>query len=82
MSEYSLERLRQKVEYYGECMMVLESDREYDVHNLTVTWGDQEDAPELCEHEFRLEGHSSDQEYLVVDIPAHRVEHVYAHKEL
>jgi hypothetical protein len=61
MSEYSLERLRRKVEYYGECMMVLESDREY---------------------EFRLEGHSSDQEYLVVDIPAHRVEHVYAHKEL
>jgi hypothetical protein len=81
MSEYSLERLRAKVEHYGECMFVLESDREYDVHNLTVTWGDLADEPELCEHELRIEG-MHDHDHLVVDVPAHRVEHVYAHREL
>jgi hypothetical protein len=82
-TEYTLEQIEQKAEHFGEFMVVLESDREYDFHNFTVTLGPTEGdrLPPLAENEFRVEG-MHDDEYLVVDIPVGRVEHVYAHKAL
>lgn len=81
MSEYTLDDVREKAEFYGEFMLVLESDREYDFHNFTVTFGDEEDAKSLREDELRIEGLDGS-EYLVVDIPVKRIEHVYAHREV
>jgi len=82
---YELDDIREKARYFGEFMLVLESDREYDFHNFTVTFGDQEDADALAENEFRVEGLHTDgdgeTEHLVVDVPVGRVEHVYAHRE-
>lgn len=81
MSEYTLDEIREKAEYYGEFMLVLESDREYDYHNFTVTFGDESDADALLGNEIRVEG-MKDGEHLVVDIPVGRIEHVYAHREV
>jgi len=82
---YTLDEIREKATHFGEFMLVLESDREYDFHNFTVTFGDQEDADALAENEFRVEGLHTDgdgeTEHLVVDVPVGRVEHVYAHRE-
>ncbi len=80
MVEYTLEEIREKASYYGEFMLVLESDREYDYHNFTVTFGDESDEEALRNNELRIEG-MKDGEYLCVDIPVERVEHVYAHRE-
>lgn len=84
---YTFDDIKAKMGEFGEFMVVLESDREYDFHQLTVTFGDEEDAPQsLRENEFRLEGLMEDEdgeiEDRVVDIPVGRVEHVYAHREL
>lgn len=82
-TEYTLEQIEEKAQHYGEMMVVLESDREYDFHNFTVTTGptDGDNLPPLAENEFRIEGmHEGDD--LVVDIPVGRVEHVYAHRDL
>ena len=86
-TEYTFDDIRDKQQDFGEFMVVLESDREYDFHQLTVTFGDEEDAPPaLRENEFRLEGLMEDEdgeiEDRVVDIPVGRVEHVYAHRQL
>jgi hypothetical protein len=82
---YTLDDIREKASYFGEFMLVLESDREYDFHNFTVTFGDDEEAEALRENEFRVEGLHEDEdgetEHLVVDVPVGRVEHVYAHRE-
>jgi hypothetical protein len=82
---YELDDIREKARYFGEFMLVLESDREYDFHNFTVTFGDEEDADALRENEFRVEGlhegEDGEREHLVVDVPVGRVEHVYAHRE-
>jgi len=82
---YELDDIREKARYFGEFMLVLESDREYDFHNFTVTFGDEEDADSLRENELRVEGLHEDEdgerEHLVVDVPVGRVEHVYAHRE-
>ena len=82
---YTLDEIRAKATHFGEFMLVLESDREYDFHNFTVTFGDQEDADALAENEFRVEGLHTDEdgktEHLVVDVPIGRVEHVRAHRE-
>jgi hypothetical protein len=80
MCQYTLDDIREKAKYYGEFMLVLESDREYDYHNFTVTFGDDSDAPSLSDTELRVEG-MKDGEYVSVDIPVCRVEHVYAHRE-
>jgi hypothetical protein len=82
-TEYTLEQIEQKAEHFGEFMVVLESDREYDFHNFTVTTGPTEGdrLPPLATNEFRIEG-LHDGEHLVVDIPVGRVEHVYAHRAL
>ena len=80
MSEYTLDEIRRKAEYYGEFMLVLESDREYDFHNFTVTFGDEENADALLGNEIRIEG-MKDGEYVSVDIPVGTIEHVYAHRE-
>jgi len=81
MAAYTAEDIRNKASYYGEFMLVLESDREYDFHNFTVTFGEDTDEPALSNDEIRIEG-IMDGEYLVVDIPINRIEHVYAHREL
>jgi len=81
MSEYTLDEIREKAQYYGEFMLVLESDREYDYHNFTVTFGDESDADALLGNEIRIEG-MKDGEHLVVDIPVGKIEHVYAHREV
>lgn len=82
---YTLDDIREKAQYFGEFMLVLESDREYDFHNFTVTFGDESDAPALAANEFRVEGLHEDErgdtEHVVVDVPVGRVEHVYAHRE-
>lgn len=80
MSGYSTEAIRGKAEHFGEFMLVLESDREYDFHNFTVTFGDEEEAAALSENEIRIEG-MKDGDYLIVDVPVERIEHVYAHRE-
>lgn len=80
MTEYTMDDIRAKSAYYGECMLVLESDREYDIHNFTTTFGDEEDVNGLQNNEIRIEG-MKDNEYLSVDIPVGRIEHVYAHRE-
>lgn len=80
MSEYTLDDVREKADYYGEFMIVLESDREYDFHNFTVTFGDEDNAPALNDNEIRVDG-LKDGEYLFVDIPVDRIEHIYAHRE-
>lgn len=81
MTAYTPNEIREKLAYYGEVMVVLESDREYDLHNFTVTFGDQDDdADALRESELRIEG-MHDGDYLVVDVPISRIEHVYAHRE-
>lgn len=80
MSNYTLDQIREKAQYYGEFMLVLESDREYDYHNFTVTFGDDSSGIALSDDELRIEG-MKDGEYLVVDIPVDRIEHVYAHRE-
>jgi hypothetical protein len=84
--EYTLDDIREKASYYGEFMLVLESDREYDFHNFTTTFGDEEETPPaLREDEIRveglLEGEDDHVEDAVVDIPVERIEHVYAHRE-
>lgn len=85
---YTLGQIEKKAEHFGEFMVVLESDREYDFHNFTVTTGPKEAdrLPPLADNEFRIEGlhedADGDTEQLVVDIPVGRVEHVYAHREL
>jgi hypothetical protein len=78
---YTANQIREKAQYYGEFMLVLESDREYDFHNFTVTFGEDESSPALSDDELRIEG-VMDGEHLVVDIPIERIEHVYAHREL
>jgi len=78
---YTIDDLKEKAAYYGEFMLVLESDREYDFHNFTVTFSSDE-AQALSEDEFRIEGMDESGEHLVVDIPVDRVEHVYAHREV
>jgi len=78
---YTANQIREKAQYYGEFMLVLESDREYDFHNFTVTFGEDESSPALSDDEIRIEG-VMDGEHLVVDIPIERIEHVYAHREL
>jgi hypothetical protein len=85
---YTLGQIKKKAEHFGEFMVVLESDREYDFHNFTVTIGPEEGdrLPPLADNEFRIEGlhedEDGDTEHLVVDIPVGRVEHVYAHRDL
>jgi hypothetical protein len=81
MTAYTAEDIRNKALHYGEFMLVLESEREYDFHNFTVTFGENTDEPALLDNEIRIEG-VMDGEHLVVDIPLHRIEHVYAHREL
>jgi len=76
-----MDEIRAKRAYYGEFMLVLESDREYDYHNFTVTFGDESDADALLGNEIRIEG-MKDGEHLVVDIPVGKIEHVYAHREV
>ena len=44
-TEYTFDDIKAKMTGFGEFMVVLESDREYDFHQLTVTFGDEEDAP-------------------------------------
>jgi len=92
-TEYSLEEIQTKAEYYGEMMIVLESDREYDFHQFTVTTGPRgayevkpgQELPPLGESEIRIEGMKEDEdgdvEEVVVDIPVGRIEHVYTHRE-
>jgi hypothetical protein len=91
--EYSLEDIETKAEYYGEMMIVLESDREYDFHQFTVTTGQRDsyevkpgqELPPLADGEIRIEGMKEDEdgdlEEVVVDIPVGRIEHVYTHRE-
>lgn len=81
MSNYTLDDIREKADHYGEFMLVLESDREYDYHNFTVTYGDESDTVALRNDELRIEGMSSG-EFIAVDIPVGRIEHVYAHREV
>ena len=78
---YTANQIREKAQYYGEFMLVLEIDGEYDFHNFTVTFGEDESSPALSDDEIRIEG-VMDGEHLVVDIPIERIEHVYAHREL
>ena len=80
MTAYTMDDIRAKRAYYGEFMLVLESDREYDFHNFTTTFGDEEDAEGLQDNEIRVEG-MKDGDYLSVDIPVGRIEHVYGHRE-
>lgn len=81
--EYTFADIREKAQHYGEFMLVLESDREYDFHNFTVTFGDEEGAEALRDNEIRIEGVDGESgEHLVVDIPVERIEHIYAHKEV
>jgi len=80
VSRYTLDDIRQKVQYYGEFMLVLESDREYDFHTFTTTFGDEEGATALADNEIRIEG-MKDGEFLSVDIPVDTIEHVYGHRE-
>lgn len=80
MTAYTMDDIRAKRAYYGEFMLVLESDREYDFHNFTTTFGDEEDAESLQDNEIRVEG-MKDGDYLSVDIPVGRIEHVYGHRE-
>ncbi len=93
-TEYTLEQIEAKANHYGEMMIVLESDREYDFHNFTVTPGPQDaydvkpgqTLPPLAENEVRIEGlHEEDgeePESVIVDIPVGRIEHVYTHREV
>jgi len=93
-TEYSLEEIQTKAEYYGEMMIVLESDREYDFHQFTVTTGPRgayevkpgQELPPLGEGEIRIEGMKEDEdgdvEEVVVDIPVGRIEHIFTHREV
>lgn len=81
MGHYTIDNIREKANHYGEFMLVLESDREYDFHTFTVEYGDSSSGIALRNDEIRIEG-VSDGEHLVVDIPVSRIEHVYAHREL
>lgn len=80
MSEYTKEILQDKVERFGEVFIVLESDREYEVHGteqLAFTH-----AGSNAFDEVRLEGTADDGTYQVVEFPISRIEHVYTHREL
>jgi len=81
MSTYTLDDLREKAALFGELMLVLESGEEYDFHLFTATFGDEERNVGLRENEVRIEG-LGEEEYLVIDIPVGRIEHVYSHREV
>jgi len=65
------DRLEQALARAGELMVVLESDREYDLHPHDTEFRDDL---------VKTEG-IKDDEYLEVTFPVDRVEHYYLHRE-
>jgi len=65
--------LEHAVEKYGEVFVVLESDREYEIHG--------KEGYELQDGIIRIEG-LHDDEYLVVEFSVDTIEHIYTHKEV
>lgn len=68
-----IKKLKAKLEDAGELMVVLESDREYELHSHDTEF-DYETG------EVTTEG-MKDNEYSVVTFPVSAVEHYYIHKE-
>lgn len=71
--EYDESTLSDKVSRFGEVFVVLDSDREYQIHgseSYTVEDG-----------EVRVEGVQGD-EYVIVEFPLSAIEHVYTHREV
>lgn len=82
---YTKEQIEAKRDHFGELMLVLESDREYDFHNFTATFGDEVDDDSLRADEVRIEGlreEGGSTEHIVVDIPLDSIEHIYSHREV
>jgi len=65
------ERLQEALQNAGELMVVLESDREYDLHPHDT---------EIFEDTVQTEG-MKDGDYVEVTFPLSRVEHYYLHRE-
>lgn len=70
---YTTEIIQERLEATGELMIVLESDREYELH-LHDTEFRHEDG--IVETTGMIDG-----EYVVTQFFASRVEHTYIHKE-
>lgn len=71
MGEHTVSDVREKLEEAGELMVVLDSDREYELHLHDTEFGDG-----TITTEGMING-----EYRVVTFPASVVEHTYIHKE-
>lgn len=65
-------RLEEALQRAGELMVVLESDREYDLHPHNTSIEDGYVSTEGMK----------DDEYLEVTFPVDRVEHYYLHREV
>jgi len=71
--EYTAEYLADAVSRLGEVFVVLDSDREYQIHGT--------EQYEITDGIVRAEGMQGD-EYLVVEFPLDAIEHHYTHREV
>jgi len=71
--EYTAQYLENVVARLGEVFIVLDSDREYQIHGT--------EGYEVHDGVVRAEG-LQDGEYLVVEFPLDAIEHHYTHKEI
>lgn len=74
--EYTRELFESKVSRFGEVFVVLDSDREYQIHG-------SESYEFLDTDEVYVEGVDSESgEYVIAEFPLDSIEHVYTHREV
>lgn len=70
---YSEQQLEDRVERWGEVFVVLESDREYEIHGT--------ESYEITNDTVRVEG-ARDGEIVIAEFPLDAIEHTYTHREV
>lgn len=77
--EYTEDYLSHVVSRFGEVFVVLDSDREYQLHGQESY--DVHDGHPDSGQVVRVEG-MKDGEYVIAEFPLDSIEHVYTHKEV
>lgn len=84
MANYTKDMIKDKIERFGEVFVVLDSDREYEVHGSeSIEFKDSgSNLPSKRKFtEIRFEG-MRDGEFVIAEVPLDSVEHVYTHREV